>query len=189
MAGYSQSELDGVQDRWQLQFPPDLLDILLDRRPLIDDPKCFDWITSDSKVIAESLAWPFEGFWFDVQNNDLWWPEWGEKPSKPSDQRERLAEVFLTVPKLIPLMGHRYLPDEPNEAGNPVFSVWQTDVIYYGADLFDWLERERQPGKRGRQQFKEIRFWSQVVRFNDERFSNGGSLRLDGATLGLPLLS
>lgn len=27
--------------------------------------------------------------------------------------------------------------------GNPVLSVYQTDVICYGANLLDWLDRER----------------------------------------------
>ena len=40
------------------------------------------------------------------------------------------------------MYSHRYLPQEPSTEGNPVFSVYQTDIICYGADLQDYLENE-----------------------------------------------
>src|SRR5262252_296177 len=47
MAGYSQDELDDVQAKWRLRFPPDLIDRLRERRPLLvgdTDPRSFDWV-------------------------------------------------------------------------------------------------------------------------------------------------
>ncbi len=43
--------------------------------------------------------------------------------------------------------GHRALvidplPGHDSADGNPVFSVHQTDVIYYGNDLADWFNTE-----------------------------------------------
>jgi hypothetical protein len=32
------------------------------------------------------------------------------------------------------------MPERPFEVGNPVLSVSQTDIIYYGSDLQDYLE-------------------------------------------------
>jgi hypothetical protein len=43
---------------------------------------------------------------------------------------------------MIPVYSHRYLPAEPCEAGNPVFSIYQTDIIHYGYDLADYFARE-----------------------------------------------
>lgn len=37
------------------------------------------------------------------------------------------------------------MPDAPAGAGAPVFSVWQTDVIFYGANLLDCLRHELAP--------------------------------------------
>jgi hypothetical protein len=56
---------------------------------------------------------------------------------------------------------HRMMPDEPREAGNPVFSVHQTDIIYYGFDLLDYLRnefklRDRDPWP---EKVRPIRFW------------------------------
>lgn len=167
--GYSQAELEDIQDHWKLRFPPDLLELMRRRRPLM--PGGFDWLVSSPAEIQRILEWPLEGLWFDVQENGLWWPEWGEKPEAPLDQFNKLGDVVAKAPKLIPLYGHRYLPAAPHESGNPVFSVYQSDVIYYGADLEDWIAREvRGWGVGGAidpaHPPKEIPFWSEMVRRN-----------------------
>jgi hypothetical protein len=189
VSGYSPSELDDIQDRWQLRFPGDLLDLLRERRSVIRvDPldilrqqrsgilvgrSDFDWITSDPREIRRQLDWPFEGFWFDVQHNDVWWPEWGDKPANAAECHRQLKEVFATAPRLIPLFSHRYLPEEPVERGNPVFSVYQCDVVHYRADLYDYIEREER-GARTKPwpRLKEIRFWSEAVRRPNGRLPN-----------------
>jgi len=62
-------------------------------------------------------------------------------------------------------ISHRYLPEQPHEAGNPVFSVFGIDAIHYGVDLADYLEREfsswdRRPWPDA---IKYIPFWSDLV--------------------------
>ncbi len=160
--GYSQPELDAAQEKYGLVFPPDLVALLRDRRPVLG----YDWRTDD-KEIREMLRWPLEGLLFDVENNALWWPEWGDRPGTPEARSEVLANVVSEAPKLIPLVSHRYLPTEPNEAGNPVFSVYQSDVIYYGADLADYFEREFvEPRRPLPEHIKRVRFWSDLVERN-----------------------
>jgi hypothetical protein len=112
---YSQTELEDIQDRWKLRFPPDLLELMRCRRPLLTGG--FDWLKTSPSEIQRALEWPFEGLWFDVQENGLWWPEWGVKPKALFDQVKKLGEVVAKAPKLIPLHGHRYLPEIPNERG------------------------------------------------------------------------
>jgi hypothetical protein len=58
--------------------------------------------------------------------------------------------------------------------GNPVFSVYQTDVIHYGSDLENYLQNEfsyhlRGPGEYWQMegQPREIDFWSMLVALND----------------------
>jgi hypothetical protein len=172
MASYSQTELDDVQAKWNLRFPPDLVALLRERRPLIDDPHCFDWVTADPEHIRERLAWPFEGYWYSVEMNGFWWPEWGQRPESLSDQRNKLRGIFAEAPKLIPLLGHRYIPDDPHECGNPVFSVYGSDIIHYGADLPDWIKRESDSWeKRPCPPIKEIRFWGPAVRCMEDEGS------------------
>lgn len=160
--GYTQSELDVAQETYGLLFPPDLVALLRDRRPV----QAYDWRT-DGDEIRQMLRWPLEGLLFDVENNALWWPEWGDRPGTPEARSEVLAQIVGDAPKLIPLISHRYLPAEPHEAGNPVFSVYQSDVIYYGGDLANYLAREfgdpRPPLSRPT---RHIRFWSDLVERN-----------------------
>ena len=168
--GYSQTELEAVQARWDLRFPPDLVELLQEHRPLPvpGSDRSFDWLLSDPSVIQGVLDWPFDSFWFDVEHAGDWWPEWGKKPSIRAEQRHRLREVFAEAPRLIPLFGHRYIPQEPSESGNPVFSVYQMDVICYGTDLKDWIERERDGwSAKPWRPIKEIRFWSEAMRKNN----------------------
>lgn len=160
--GYTQQELDRAQEIYGLKFPPDLVALLLDRR-LIDAP---DW-RIDDKIIRSTLTWPFEGLLFDVERNGLWWPEWGERPVEADDRKEVLSAALDQAPKLIPLFSHRYLPEQPYEAGNPVFSVYQSDVIYYGADLDDYFVREFSDDPAVRRAspkpLKSIPFWADMV--------------------------
>jgi hypothetical protein len=162
--GYTQVELDDAQQKFGLVFPPDLMALLRDRRPSEGH------VWTDEAAIRRALARPLEGLLFDVEHNHLWWPEWGEKPTSSNDREEVLRSVVSRAPKLIPLIAHRYLPEEPHERGNPVFSVHQSDVIYYGADLTDYFEREflgynHRPWTLP---IKRIPFWSDLVERNSD---------------------
>jgi hypothetical protein len=121
--GYTDTELDGIQARWTIRFPPDLRALLKERRSLLDHPRqSFDWLQSDPALIKNRLDLPFESFLYDVENNNGWWPEWGATPETAPARRERLAEIFADTPRLIPIYAHRYIPEVPNESGNPIFS-------------------------------------------------------------------
>jgi len=64
------------------------------------------------------------------------------------------------------------MPERPLEAGNPVFSVYQTDIICYGADLRDYLENEfkwwfGREGYQVREPVRRIELWSRLVEANE----------------------
>jgi hypothetical protein len=65
-AGYSRDELDRAQEEFDLVFPPDLVDLLRDRRPT----NGYDW-RIDHKQIREMLDWPLEGLLFDIEQNNF----------------------------------------------------------------------------------------------------------------------
>ena len=52
------------------------------------------------------------------------------------------AEQLGRWPRLLPLYGHRYLPSGPLASPSPVLSVVQSDVIYFGFTLTEWVQRE-----------------------------------------------
>ncbi|MBJ7447938.1 MAG: SMI1/KNR4 family protein [Brevundimonas sp.] len=169
--GYTQGELDTAQERFGLCFPPDLVELLLDRRPIWG----WDWRT-DEVGIRAVLGTPLSGLLFDVEHNVLWWPEWGERPRSAEERAEVVSSVVQAAPPLIPIIAHRFIPQLPNEVGNPVFSVMQSDVIYYGTNLEDYLEREFHPEIIRKPMmlntFKFIPFWSDLVERNGPEWAN-----------------
>ena len=78
--------------------------------------------------------------------------------------REVIAGALAQAPALIPIYAHRALPNEPLQAGNPVFSVWQAvDTIVYGADLADYLRREFDRVSGVAEEGCPIRFWTDLL--------------------------
>jgi hypothetical protein len=57
------------------------------------------------------------------------------------------------------------LPDEPHVRGNPVLSVHQTDIIYYGFNLTDYFYHEfALPGREPWPEVvRPIRFWASFL--------------------------
>lgn len=79
---------------------------------------------------------------FDIEHNSFWDPEWGPKPESADEAKVIATKAVGKAPGLIPVFSHRYLPAEPCEQGNPVLSVYQTDIIVYGADLPTYFAHE-----------------------------------------------
>jgi len=103
---------------------------------------------------------------FDVENNNFWLKSWGEKPSGLEDKLLIAKKQMEAVPKLIPIMGHRYIPSEPNETGNPIYSVYQMDIIIYGENLWEYFELEFRKKQYSDIEFyliKEVLFWHDII--------------------------
>jgi hypothetical protein len=169
-AGLSSSELSNAEEQCGTPFPPDLREFLQNVVPVA--PGFPDWRSMPREELASWLGDPFGGIAFDIEHNSFWWPAWGPRPAQLAAAKEVARAALELVPRLVPIFGHRFLPTEPLERGNPVFSVVQTDIIYYGRDLRSYFEQEFggapyhevvEPAPRF------VRFWSELVRRNDER--------------------
>lgn len=154
--GYSQAELEDAQARFGLVFPPDLVTLLRERRPV----EGYDWNTENARI-REMLGWPLGKLLWDVEHG-LWWPAWGTRPGGPGERAEVVRHALSRAPKLIPLFAHRFLPETPHEASNPVFSMHGFDTIYYGANLAEYFENETH-GRHVVGPVRYIPFWSDLV--------------------------
>ena len=170
--GLTDAEISRVEAQFRFRFPPDLREFLQCGLPRGD--RFPDWRSGTEAVLRDFLSVPREGVLFDVEQNGFWLPEWGPRFNALADALVIAGDLISDAPTLIPIYGHRMMPDDPQSAGNPVFSVHQTDIIYYGFDLDDYFRHEfnlpgRQPWPA---QIRAIRFW-EIDRFQDVRWANG----------------
>jgi hypothetical protein len=74
--------------------------------------------------------------------------------------------MLAQVPTMVPGYGHRYLPAEPGTFGHPALSMWQTDIIYYGLDIADYIDQEfgrNGPSEQAREPRATVEFWRDLV--------------------------
>ena len=138
------AEVVVVQDRFGFVFPEDLRAFLQTALPVsrrFPDWRFPDWRSGDEAELRRQLAWPLEGLEFDVRNN-LWSDCWGPRPEAIADRLKVVRAWVADAPTLITVYGHRYMPERPSTAGNPVLSVYQSDMMRYGSDLADYLRNE-----------------------------------------------
>jgi len=193
--GLPDATIDRLESIWAVRFPPDYRQFLrhvhaparphdatitdvrrvpVEQRPFSGWLDFYDWLVDD-KELRRAFDSPLEGLLFDAERKDLWRGSWGERPPTADARTERVRELVALAPKLIPVCGHRYVLAEPCQAGNPVLSIQQSDMIVYGVDLRDYFLREfrfflyPRQGKppampvETRAQFKTIPFWGEFL--------------------------
>ncbi|MER7538726.1 hypothetical protein ABTX77_28630 [Streptomyces sp. NPDC097704] len=160
--GLDEGELDAVEERFGFTFSADHRAFLATGLPR--GAGWPDWRDGDPQDLARWLAGPVDGVLFDVEHNGFWHPLWPARPSETSEALRVARAELATVPRLVPVYGHRYLPGTAGESGHPVLSVHQTDVIVYGNDLADYLRHEFTGGSSsGPATRSTVDFWSYFV--------------------------
>ncbi|WP_060180650.1 hypothetical protein [Streptomyces sp. IMTB 1903] len=139
--GLSERELDAVEARFGFTFSADHRVFLAAGLPH-GSRSWPDWRNGDPVDLAGRLSGPVEGVLFDVEHNGFWHPAWPPRPAGTSNALQVARSELATVPQLVPVYSHRYLPGTAGECGHPVLSVHQSDIIIYGNDLGDYVRRE-----------------------------------------------
>jgi hypothetical protein len=159
--GLVSDEIVACESKYKFHFPPDLRTFLQFALPVsnsfpnwrtgFESRAATEWIDgkavvvgSESHPIEDRLGQPADGICFDVRENSFWHEGWGERPETTDRALTVARECINRVPRLIPVYGHRFIPAEPCQIGNPVFSVHQSDIIYYGVDLVLYFAMEFQ---------------------------------------------
>ncbi|MGI8542374.1 MAG: SMI1/KNR4 family protein [Aridibacter sp.] len=163
MSGLTEDEIVKAETLYDFRFPPDLKEFLMFALPV--SSKWINWRKLGSNDIKAAFDWVYEGIYFDIENNVFWLEDWGEKPADLQEAFSIAKQKIDEAPKLIPIYSHRYMPTEPNERNNPVFSVYQTDIVYYGNNIWDYFEKEfphhfQTLSNKIEKPIKQIKFWS-----------------------------
>lgn len=143
--GLTDAEFDQIERRYGFEFADDHRAFLAVCLP-VGSRNWPDWRNGDPEDLLHKLAWPIEGVLFDVEHNAYWHGGWGERPAEPAAAVGLAREHLSTVPKLVPVYSHRYLPAGRGMSGHPVLSVYQTDIIYYGMNFLDYVHQEFSAG-------------------------------------------
>lgn len=162
-SGLTEAELAAVEEALGFEFADDPRAFLADVLPT--GASWPDWRNGEVDELRHRAAWPVDGVLFDVRNNGFWHESWGERPSDDTLAVVQAREHLATVPRMIPVYAHRCLPAGRGSFGNPVLSMYQTDIIYYGFDLLDYVAHEfhvRDPGRPWRQP-RPIPFWDDLL--------------------------
>jgi len=169
-SGLNNGEIQKIETRFQFRFPPDLCLLLQTVLPVSEG--FYHWRMAlvdinTAEQIEKMFDWVYEGICFDVEHNNFWVsrdlpdvPSWGPKPETLEKQLDTAKVHIATYPKLLPIYRHRFIPETPHEEGNPVFSVYQTDIIHYGDCLVDYFGRELIGGDELPHEVRRIPFWS-----------------------------
>jgi hypothetical protein len=180
--GLTDAEVDGIERRCAFQFPPDLRAFLQHVYPLGRPPGRSgeiivggpfpDWRNAPDDYPQQRFEAILEGIFFDIEKNGFWHPKWGSKPANFEDACGVARQELANAPALIPIFSHRFMPNEPLLAGNPVFSVHQTDIIYYGYDLAHYFQHEfHVPLPQWAAALpRTIRVWSESLNWRDNEF-------------------
>jgi hypothetical protein len=138
--GLTDAEVEQVQLRWNVRFCEDHAGLLRLGVPVGNG--WVDWRHAAEKTIRMRLDAPITGLLFDVEYNEFWPASWGPRPDSTAEARSMARDRLSAWPRLLPVFRHRYLPPGPYPSPAPLLSVMQSDVVHYGLDLVEWVQRE-----------------------------------------------
>ncbi len=141
--GLTEVEIVDVENTYGFRFSPDHRQLLKAAQPTGEG--WWNWSSDSEDSLMEALAWPLEGLLVGVEDGAFWPESWGKMPGSIDRRRAEATAHIETWPKLIPLYEHRYMPAWPALEGAPVFSVYKSDIIFYGRDLLEYLMQELGP--------------------------------------------
>lgn len=164
--GLNENEIKYIEALYEIEFPVDLKEFLMTALPVSKGfVKWRDYSEENIEKIRSSLDWPLEGMIFDIEENNFWYEEWGERAESLEEAINKCKEEMNKVPKMIPIYSHRYIPSEPLDAGNPIFSIYQTDIIYYGENIESYMDIEfgiKNYEDMDWDRIRKIRFWEDL---------------------------
>ena len=191
LSGLTDSEIDGVERQWGLRFTDDsrlflrkmhapdrlMFEAYYQGNTRVEGaaPSFFNWL-EDCDAIRAALRRPAEGLAFDFAHNDLWFDEWGSRPSDEEEAALRFEALTKAAPQLVPVLGHRYIVEADVPNGYVVLSVHQSDIIVYASNLRDLLLSDlgklvgqpdgRRPGSVSEVEYRaamRIPFWGRFI--------------------------
>ncbi|MGW3389922.1 hypothetical protein [Streptomyces cinereoruber] len=147
--GLTEEELGRIEATYAFEFSPEHRTFLAAGLPVASPPEegaaweqpWPDWRHADPDDLRDRLEWPVREVLNDVAHGS-WHPALGPRPTSMGEAVEAARAVLAQAPRLVPVYAHRFIPAGRATPGHPVLSVWGTDIICYGHNLADYIDRE-----------------------------------------------
>ena len=163
--GLMLSELKEIETIYGVVFPKELKSFFSNILPVSQG--FYNWRDfSDDNVayIKAQMRVPAENILRQIDEVE-WSDTWGFKPSDSEKTKEILRLKILDAPKMIPFLGHRYIPENDYDKC-PVVSIHGIDVVYYGYGIEEFLAVEYGIKSQNSVHFEKIPnidFWSDLI--------------------------
>ncbi|TXK86157.1 hypothetical protein [Paenibacillus sp. N3.4] len=96
--GLTELEFRDIQQKFQFKFSPDLMEFLSNALPTSNN--FINWRDKsepDVVHIQERFNWCLKGMLFDVEHNNFWLKEWGNKPNELQIAKIKMLKVILKI--------------------------------------------------------------------------------------------
>lgn len=123
-----------------------------------------DWRSGARRPLRSVLQLPVDGVLFAVEWNDFWDDRWGRRPARMKDALRTARYRLERVPRMVPVFGNRFLPAGRGSFGQPVLSMYRTEILCYADDLVHYIDNEFGPHRHRPSARPTVEFWSDLVR-------------------------
>ncbi|WP_051772179.1 hypothetical protein [Saccharothrix sp. NRRL B-16314] len=168
--GLTEPELAGVETRFGFAFADDHRAFLSVGLPT--GGAWPDWRHGNATQLRSWLDRPVEDVVFAVVEAAYWHSSWGTRPARKADAVAAARTRLASVPQLVPVYAHRYLPEGRATFAHPVLSIRGADIISYGYDLIDYVRREfgdpQDGGAEELQVAATAEFWADFLAWSNE---------------------
>ncbi len=163
--GLDNKEIKNIQSIYDIEFPRELKDLYMRALPI--SKGFYNWRDFDEKNINKMrklIQCPTLDIKQNTKNID-WNDLWGEEPEDVLERNTIIIKKIDEASALIPIFGHRFISNQYEE-GNPVFSICDTDIICYGANLIEYFQIEfkyKNLTAITYENIKHVNFWSDLL--------------------------
>ena len=160
--GLSRKEIDTIESLYGFSFPTPLKDFYMEVLPVGNG--FYNWRDFDANnifAIQYMMKLPRKNFMENLE----WYEEIQSDMGDIANRKRLVGGIIDAAPLLIPIRAHRYIPICSLKE-YPVISVHGLDVIYYGRNLYEYLEIEFGLKRHKDIDFSSIEyipFWSDVM--------------------------
>lgn len=144
-SGLSDDEFNEIEKQFNVIFPPDWKLFLSVGLPVsLGFPNWRAAIRGDQEAInfiRDYQNFIKDGFYFDIENNEFYLDA-SDKDLSIDKRKEKVSNAIDEAPPMVQVYLHRFIPSRPCENGNPIFSIYQTDIIIYGKNVPSYLRNE-----------------------------------------------